>query len=249
MIGELDGFRGELAGGLLFGDSRTTFVGVAFILNERCGESTTLVGDSVMGGILTGESIGAEIFVGDKVIMGSFRGEPSPGIKEKRLLRRRVDRLLICFSSNLNLTSAPSGEAGTSNSIKGCMSATMRVVFSVFGSIGQRELCRFLGTHFKPSSGNGAGLVLLLSPVVGAGAVETFFDMETEASCPSLASRKQYLLINPLPRASIRSHFPSRRCSTLGCHLASPQTGICFSCRTRFLAPWPSRASSAMARE
>jgi hypothetical protein len=34
-IGELGVFAGDWAGGLVFGDSRTTFVGVALTLNER----------------------------------------------------------------------------------------------------------------------------------------------------------------------------------------------------------------------
>jgi hypothetical protein len=76
----------------------------------------------------------------DKVIMGSFRGDSSPGISENRLLRRRVDRLFICSSSILDVASTGAGEAGTSNSTKGCRSATMRMVLSFFGSMGQREL-------------------------------------------------------------------------------------------------------------
>lgn len=171
IIGELDGFRGELAGGLPCGDSRTTLVGVALTLNERCGESATLVGESVTGGLLTGDSIGVEILEGDRIAMGSLRSESSPGMRVKRRLRRRVDRLSICFSSNRNATSTHAGEAGTSNSINGCTSATMRVFVSFFGSIGQRELCRFLGTHFKASSGNSAGLVLVSSPALAAGSL------------------------------------------------------------------------------
>jgi hypothetical protein len=72
--------------------------------------------------------------------MGSFRGDSSPGKSETRLLRRRVDRPLICVSSILDVTSTGAGEAGTSNSIKGCRSATMRMALSFFGSMGQREL-------------------------------------------------------------------------------------------------------------
>jgi hypothetical protein len=55
-IGELKGFAGDISGGLVFGVSKTTFVGVAFILNDRAGESATLVGDMVTGGLLMGES-------------------------------------------------------------------------------------------------------------------------------------------------------------------------------------------------
>jgi hypothetical protein len=164
-IGELQVFAGDFSGGLILGDSRTTFVGVALTLNARCGESATLVGERVTGGLLIGDSAGAEFFAGDRVIMESFRGESSPGRSEMRLLRRRVDRLCICFSSIFKLASTGSGETGTSNAFKGCKSATMREP-SFFGSIGQRVLCRFLGTHFKRSSSNVTGFVLVSFVVV-----------------------------------------------------------------------------------
>jgi hypothetical protein len=128
---EFESFKGDFSGGPIVGDSSTTFVGVAFTRNERSGESTTFVGDGVAGCLLTGDSTGPELFAGDKLIIGSW---------EIRLLRRRVDRLLICVSSICTVASTGSADAGTSNSIKGCKSATIQTSFSSFGSIGQREL-------------------------------------------------------------------------------------------------------------
>jgi hypothetical protein len=171
VIGEAeDGFDGDRTGELVLGDSRTTFVGVALTLKEPSGESAILAGDSEAGGLFTGDPIGAEPIAGDKVIMGSFLGESSPGKRNMRLLRRRIDLRLICFSSICTVTSTGSGDVGASNLTKGWSSATMRVALSFVASIGHRELCRFLGTHFKGFSGNVAGLVLMMLSALAGGA-------------------------------------------------------------------------------
>lgn len=112
VMGE-EGFAGDLAGGPVFGVSRTTLFGVALTLKERRGESATLVGGNRTGALLTGDSTGAVPVAGERVIMGSFRGDPSPGKREMRLLRRRVDRCSICVSSILTATSVCSGDPGT----------------------------------------------------------------------------------------------------------------------------------------
>lgn len=218
MAGDPTGFAGDFSGGLILGVSKTTFIGVALTLNERCGESATFVGESETGGLLIGEIIGVEISAGDKVIMGSFRGEPSPGMREMRLLSRRVERLPIWFSSILNLASLGAGDAGTSNSINGCRSATIRVD-SFFGSIGQRELCRFLGTHFKRSSENVEGLALLLF----GGVTASCSAVDTIAGVTLLDRVAQIAVPIAIPRASTRACFPSCPSSTLESHLASLQ--------------------------
>lgn len=141
-----DDFKGDLAGGLVFGDSKTTLVGVAFTLKDRRGESATLTGEKLRGTLFRGERAGTDFFPGENLGIASFRGESSPGNIEKRLLSRRVDLLSISSLLICTLVSAGGGSEGTSNSINGCMAATMRVGRSVLGSIGQRELCRFLGT-------------------------------------------------------------------------------------------------------
>jgi hypothetical protein len=203
---------------LILGDSRITFIGVALTLNERCGESATFVGESETGGLLIGEGAGVGAPAGDKVIIGSFRGEFSPGMREMRLLSRRVERLPICASSILSLASLGAGDAGTSNSINGCRSATIRVD-SFFGSIGQRELCRFLGTHFKRSSENVEGLALFKFVWV----VASCSAADTMTSVALLDRVAEFAVSMVIPRASTRSCFPSRHSSTLESHLASPQ--------------------------
>lgn len=201
MIGEA--FDGDCSGGLVFGDSRTTFVGVALTLNDRNGESATLVGERVTGGLLTGDSTGVDVLAGDRAIMESFRGESSDGKRDMRLLRRRVDRLFICDSSICSVVSVGWDPAGTSNSISGCISATMRalVASSLFGSIGQRELCRFLGTHLKLSSGNIEDRGLMLSLASAAAAASSSLTMETIPAlfsldaCNSCGSQRTYLAL------------------------------------------------------
>jgi hypothetical protein len=173
VIGELQGLAGDFAGGLVFGDSNTTLVGVALIRNERRGESATLVGESDTGGLFTGEKTGAAPCAGDKVIMGSLRGDSSPGNREKRLLRRRVDRFIICFSSIFDVASTGSSEAALLKPVERCESATVCTPFSFFGSMGQRELWRFLGIHFKVSGGNVEDLVLGLLRVLAVAAASS----------------------------------------------------------------------------
>lgn len=223
---EIDCFDGDFTGSLSFGDSKMTFVGLALTLNERSGESATLVGDRGTGVRLTGDRTGSAFFAGNKLALGSFCGDSSPGQREMRLLRRRVDRLLICFSSIFKATSSASAEAGTSNLIRGCRSATMDVeIVSFVGWIGQRELWRFLGTHFSFSSGNVEGLPLAVS-VVPAAAAASFCSSETEPVEPTLGPGKQKRLTKPVPRASTRSWRPSCSALARGSHRASPQTGM-----------------------
>jgi hypothetical protein len=93
--GEPESLDGDLSGGPAVGDSKTTFVGVALTLNDRSGESATLVGGSDTRGLLAGDSTGADVFAVDTAILGSFLGDPSPGISETRLLRRRTALLSI----------------------------------------------------------------------------------------------------------------------------------------------------------
>lgn len=174
------------------GVSRITLVGVTFILKLRCGESATLVGESETGGLLTGEYAVGAFSAGVNLTMGSLRGESCPGIMENRLLRRRVDRFIICCSSISTLVSTCSGEAGISYSISGCNSPIMAVsVVAFLGSIGQRVLCRFLGTYFNALAGY-VGVASLSSPHVVA-AISFSWAKIAAGKCPLVSFRNAAL--------------------------------------------------------
>jgi hypothetical protein len=153
VAGRGEDFPGEAWGGLAFGDSKTTLTGVALTLNERRGDSATLTGEGIAGDLFTGDMADCKILAGVKVMSETFCGDISAGNSETRLLRRLVDRFSSFSASILCVVSSGSTAVGMSNSMRGWSAPTMRAVV-VFGSIGQRVLCRFLGTHRKASSGN-----------------------------------------------------------------------------------------------
>lgn len=128
-----------------------TLAGVACRVKSFCGDvETFFVGDD-----LAGEALDKDVLL----ITGlSNMAKPSTGAKDTLLLARRVDLWRICFSlafRGLCCASAVSMLVeGGSNSRRGCSLAIMVVSIFVVGSMGQRELCRFLGTQLRFSCEN-----------------------------------------------------------------------------------------------
>jgi len=214
-----ESLQGDLAGGLVFGDSRTRFLEGISTLNNRRGDSATLVDDNVAGARFVGDRIGTEGFAGDSETVPSFWADSSPGASEIRLLRRRVDLLRICFSSTCWLCSTGAAADGTSNSISGCKSASCRVDIVVFGSMGHRVLWRFLGIHIGPSLSH-------ITP-------------DALVAAASMAAETAAL-------ASIKSRSPSTGLLYLTSHATSPKTGMYCAARMRFRATSPWLSSSVM---
>ena len=214
------------------------------MVNDFRGERESFIGDNLFGDLVIGKP-----FCGDTKAIGLlWTRTSSTGAKDTRLLSRRVDLRLICFASAVWATSSASAEAssavGTSYSVKGCRSATIRVAW-VRGSIGRRLLCLFLGTHLSSSSAKVGTFDLVLDATISSEVISASFALDTDsmvvsANLPRGAPLRARCSLY-VPLASAKSHLPS--CVSVfpifSSHDAAPQAGTKPAARARFLLPCP----------